>query len=172
MKQYSSVFFMILFCGIAAAQHEHGKVTIGIALDQQELSIELRAPAANVVGFEHAARTAQQRLMMEKTYNWLKAGRDLFGVPGSAACRLLSTEIRAPGAPAGTHEHEHEHEHEHQDYEARFTYHCTNPEALAWIELWLLEKILDVATAQADIITAQRQTSQEITSARQRVVLR
>jgi hypothetical protein len=166
MKQYSSVFFMMLFCGIAEAQHVHGKVTIGIALDQQELSIELRTPAINVVGFEHSAQNSQQRLALESAYRWLKAGRDLFGVPGSAGCRLLSTKVHSPGKHADTHEHE------HQDYEARFTYHCTNPEALAWIELWLLEKLLEVSTAQADIVTAQRQSSQKITSARQRVPLR
>ena len=36
--------------------HEHGKVTLNVAIDESTLVVELDAPAINVVGFEHAPR--------------------------------------------------------------------------------------------------------------------
>ncbi len=48
-------------CGSAAGEefeqhhaHEHGKVTLNVAVDAAALLVELDAPAVNVVGFEHS----------------------------------------------------------------------------------------------------------------------
>jgi hypothetical protein len=156
------------------AAHEHGKITINAALEKQELSIELDAPADNVVGFEHAPRTEAEKTAVREAATLLKSAQGLFGFPPAAKCRLTASEVRAPHwesetSPATEEEAGHEH---HADYEARFTYRCEAPQALTWFEPWLLAKLRSVHEARINLITAGGQRSQVVTQAHERVALR
>jgi len=44
-----------------AGAHEHGRGTLNIALEGTRLSMELEAPGADIVGFEHRAKTKKQK---------------------------------------------------------------------------------------------------------------
>ena len=44
--------------------HVHGHVELNIAQDGKELLMEITAPGADVVGFEHAPKTAEQELSL------------------------------------------------------------------------------------------------------------
>lgn len=51
----------------AAAQHQHhahthGVVTLGVAVDQSTITLELSAPLESLVGFERAPRTDAEML--------------------------------------------------------------------------------------------------------------
>jgi hypothetical protein len=157
--------------------HEHGKVALNVAIDASTFLVELDAPAVNVVGFEHAPRTQDERAAVQHASQFIKAGRSLIGFPPAAACHFLRTEFTEPHweppAPEGAEEHEKAHGgEEHADYEARFTYRCEHPEALGWFEPWLLAKLLNVTQARINLITPNGQRSESVTDARARVPLR
>jgi hypothetical protein len=155
--------------------HEHGKITINAALENQTLSIELDAPAINVVGFEHAPRTDAEKAAVRDAAALLKSAQGLFGFPPAARCQRIASQLTAPHweseTDEGHEEHEHEHEH-HADYEARFTYRCEDSQQLTWFEPWLLDKLRNLHEARINLITLNGQRSQIVTQAHERVALR
>jgi hypothetical protein len=151
--------------------HEHGKVTLNVAIESSRLTIELDSPAVNVVGFEHAPRTPEEKAAAKAADDFLKSGRGLFGVPPAAECRSIEVKLTPPHweeESAAKHE---EHEH-HADYEAQFVYQCGAPAKLEWIEPWLLDKLRNVTEARVNTITSAGQRSQVVSRARARISLR
>ena len=53
--------------------HVHGVVEVNIAQDGQDLLMEIHAPGADVVGFEHAPQTDEQKAAVENAIAKLKA---------------------------------------------------------------------------------------------------
>ncbi|HWM70386.1 MAG TPA: DUF2796 domain-containing protein [Steroidobacteraceae bacterium] len=156
--------------------HEHGKVTLNVAIDESTLVVELDAPAINVVGFEHAPRTKTERAATQQATQYIQTGRGLLGFPPAADCHFLRTELtephwETPEAEASEATVAHNGSEEHADYEARFTYHCGHPAALAWLEPWLLAKLLNLTEARVNLITPTGQRSESVIAPRARVQL-
>jgi hypothetical protein len=74
--------------------HEHGITTLNIALDGSELVLQLEGPGMNFVGFEHAARTAEQTQAIADTLIVLEDGEQLFSIDGDAECVLAEAMAR------------------------------------------------------------------------------
>ncbi|WP_241907127.1 ZrgA family zinc uptake protein, partial [Vibrio lentus] len=96
--------------------HVHGKVEVNIAQDGQELLVEVTAPGADVVGFEHAPETAEQKKVFEHAIAQLNKPEELFGF-NNAGCTLKFKSVT--NTLEGDHDdHEgHDHaEHDHDDH--------------------------------------------------------
>ena len=147
--------------------HVHGKVVVNLALEGNTLRVELDAPAINVVGFEHAPRTEAERRAVAIVDRWLASGAGILGVPAAARCALGKVEYQPPKL-ADDHEAGHDHEpgHEdgadHADYEASYTFTCANPAALAWSELWLVQRLRRVAEIELNLVTPQAQSQRTL----------
>ena len=97
--------------------HEHGAAELDAALDGATLEIELRSPAMNLVGFEHAPRSDADKAKIAGARKQLEQPDSLFGLTPAAGCTLAKTELESPLFEGGhSHEHEHEHEHEHGEH--------------------------------------------------------
>ena len=142
--------------------HEHGKLTLNVALEADTLTVELDSPAMNILGFEHAPRTADEKRAVEAAHTFLKAGSGMFGVPPAARCSLAGVSLTLP---------EWHEEGDHADYRARYTFTCTASKSLQWIEFWLLERFKNVTEARVNIVSASGQRSETVASARSRVSL-
>ena len=97
--------------------HVHGQVEVNIAQDGQELLVEVTAPGAEVVGFEHAPETAEQKKVFEQAIAQLNKPDELFSF-NNANCTLKFKSVS--NTLEGDHdEHEgHDHaEHGHDDHE-------------------------------------------------------
>ena len=70
----------------AAAQHVHGVIELGVVVDGDALAISLHAPLSDVVGFEHAPNSDEQRAAIEKAASLLSDPEQMFGIPD---CREL-----------------------------------------------------------------------------------
>jgi hypothetical protein len=143
--------------------HEHGAVSINLALEGNELVVELEAPAINVLGFERAPRDAAERAAAAAIESWLRSATAILGVPAAAACRKRAVEFNGPrwDDAAG-----------HADYDVRFTYDCRTPAALSWAELWLLRRLKNITRVEANVLTATRQERVTLSGADTRVTLR
>jgi len=155
--------------------HEHGKVTINIAVEGGTLTAELDSPAINVTGFERAPRDPAERALVAGVDRWLASGVAVLGAPPAAGC-VRSRVDYTPPQLGGKHGDEHEGDHagesaEHADYEARFTYACSNPAALAWADLWLLRRLKNVTVVEVNLVTPQKQTQISVTGASPRIAL-
>lgn len=142
--------------------HEHGKVRLNVALDGNDLLIEMDAPADNVIGFEHAPKTDAQKATLRDKSAWLNAGTNLFTFPAAAACRFQRTELTAPQFSATGH----------AEFHARFAYHCGKPAELAWVQPTLLGGLQRLQEAEVVVLTPTRQGSERVTTGTARVRLR
>ncbi|CAH7246974.1 Zinc-binding protein [Vibrio chagasii] len=102
--------------------HVHGQVEVNIAQDGQELLVEVTAPGADVVGFEHAPETAEQKKVFEQAIAQLNKPDELFSF-NNANCTLkfksVSNTLESDHDEHEGHDHEgHDHaKHDHDDHE-------------------------------------------------------
>ena len=95
--------------------HVHGHVELNIAQDGKELLMEISAPGADVVGFEHAPKTSEQKHQLENAITTLKDVNNLFTFPASAGCVALNQSV-AHTLEGGDDHDKHDHdEHKHND---------------------------------------------------------
>lgn len=110
--------------------HEHGTGLLDVALEGETLVIMLKSPAANLVGFEHLPATDTERAAIAEARRQLGQPQQLFGLPTSAGCTVLSTDLHSPlfDASAGGADG-------HADIEASYSFSCSSPAALDRLDL-------------------------------------
>lgn len=99
--------------------HVHGTSNLNIAIDGQTIAMELHAPGADIVGFEHAAKSAEDRDAVATAVAALARPLDLFVVPAAAGCTVTQAsaelEIEDDHDDHG-HDHEEHAEHGHEEH--------------------------------------------------------
>ena len=120
--------------------HQHGHAELQVALDGNQIDLIFTSPAYNLLGFEHRARTDDQKALVKETEEWLEH-TPLINTP-DASCKVASAEVyHEAGDGSGDHHdhghgsnghdhHEHnEHEHSegygHSDFEVTQVLNCT-----------------------------------------------
>lgn len=100
--------------------HEHGVGALNIAFEGETVLMELRVPGADIVGFEHAAKSDEDRQAIDAAVATLAQPLKLFEFPESANCSV--SEVRANLESDVSHsDHDHgehaEDEHAHDDHD-------------------------------------------------------
>jgi hypothetical protein len=121
---------LVLLCLGAgeAASAGQDTATLKIEADGPRVRVDLRGPAAGLVGFEHAPRSAEQRETLKLAARNLKTGDGLVRFNTQAGCRLEEAQIDSDPAPKGK---------DPGDLGARYLFHCDRPEALGSAALGL-----------------------------------
>ncbi|GGH96451.1 zinc-binding protein [Pseudomonas fluvialis] len=131
--------------------HEHGTAELNVVLDGQTLEIALKSPAMNLLGFEHAAKSAADRAKVSALQHQLQAPQTLLGL-SSGDCSLASHTLESPLLAAeqahNPHDQKHDHKHQHGDAEAahdhdakhsdihaHYQFDCQQPDALKQLDL-------------------------------------
>ncbi|MCS3461452.1 DUF2796 domain-containing protein [Aeromonas sp. BIGb0445] len=159
--------------------HEHGHGLLNFVVDGNQLMIELQAPAADLVGFEHAATTAEEKAQYAKALAQLKQPETLFGIAPAAACQLAHQEIKAPQPEEdheghdhdaahdedhANHDHDAAHEHDgHADLGAIYTYNCTALDQLSGLTAKLFSVYPSLSKLTVQGILPSGQTAAELT---------
>ena len=139
---------------IAAAQsaHVHGEGQINIAIEGNRIFMALEFPGADIVGFEHEARSSDEKTAVANAIEQLGDPMQLLRFEAGADCKVLT----ANAATEGEHEEhegkehaEHDEEHEgeehaehdqhegeeaHGTFVAKYEIECANIDALGFIE--------------------------------------
>jgi hypothetical protein len=158
--------------------HEHGRGTLNIAIEGNRVSMELEVPGDDIVGFEHAARTRQQKAAVEKAKEQLAAPLSLFKLPDAAGCRATEAKVELEG---GDHAKEEKgakgekgkaHADDgHNQFHAQYTLECTAPAGIAAIEFAYFRSFARAKRLDVNVITAKGQTKFEVTRAKPRISL-
>ena len=69
--------------------HEHGVGQLDIAFDGKQISMELHAPGADIVSFEYAAESAEDRAKVDAAVAMLARPLDLFVLTEAAGCTIV-----------------------------------------------------------------------------------
>jgi hypothetical protein len=121
--------------------HVHGVSELNIDIEGNKLEMQLRAPAINIVGFEHKARTEQHIRKVKQSEVKLNDHKALFSF-SSGGCRLTQAKIdlsdliknKTTGKDTHTHDHHknddlsHEHEDVHADHSEIVAHYSYNEE--------------------------------------------
>jgi len=177
--------------------HEHGKAHLNVALDGNNLYLELISPAANIVGFEHLPRTPEQKTAVKQAIKILKAGDILFALPGGVEGRLAKTSVNTEftssvaresdeahsnehaeenadtGHETETHDQEEhksvaEQEH-HSEFKAEYRFLCNKPGKLAYLDVMLFRYFARIETIEVQLLTETRQTALELNAQKSRI---
>ncbi|MGC9461219.1 ZrgA family zinc uptake protein, partial [Vibrio genomosp. F10] len=94
--------------------HVHGHVEFNIAQDAHELLIEITAPGADVVGFEHQPQNEQQTEQLASAVKMLNEASNVVSLNSSAKCHI---EYKSVTHTLGDDNHDHDEKHEHHDHD-------------------------------------------------------
>lgn len=150
--------------------HEHGVAKLDIAVEHNELHIRLNTPAANIIGFEHAPRTSEQKRRLKQAFSQLAKGNTLFYATGNSTCdKQIQTSIESPfSSDHDSHQHHDEHEHhkehdhhaeeeKHADIVASWKLACSDSKAIQGIKTRLFEYFPALKRLQVQYITEDKQ---------------
>jgi Protein of unknown function (DUF2796) len=167
--------------------HVHGQGALDIAIEGTRLVMELRAPGADIVGFEGKAETPEAKNAEAAVIAILEKPLALFGLPAAAQCRLVSAKVtvgeddddghtkqaapsKAGEAPAPAAKEAHA-EHDHSEYHADYEFACAKPDLLTAIDIGFFKAFPKAQKLTVQIITAKGQSVTETTPAKPRVAL-
>ena len=171
--------------------HEHGHSALNIAIEGDRIEMELMAPGADIIGFEHEASTAEDKAAVEQAEATLGEPLSLFGLGDAAGCVVETAAVEIEGedhhdehgdeahadeehheegehAEAEHKHHEDEHaEHEgeesHNEFHATYALACSAPDALDSLDLAGFFGAFEGAEeVEVTVISEQGQSSYEI----------
>lgn len=121
---FSLFFGLTVAIAHAAPAHVHGEARLEISVDREELVITLESPLDGMLGFEHAPRNAAERQAVQAMAAKLEQVNQIFVLTAAAQCVSTGVKLESPvpsdkPEPGG-----------HNDLDARYTWRCTNTDAL------------------------------------------
>jgi hypothetical protein len=182
MKHLTLAAIATLAAATATAQesrelgsHEHGVGQLDIAFEGDRIAMELRAPGADIVGFEHAAESAEDRAALDAAVARLAGPLDLFRLPEAAGCAVLRASAQLV---QDVHDHEeghddgddhgdehgddHDHDHDeaaedhdaaHTEFSAEYLLTCADPAAIARIDFGYFEAFPNARELEVQLIS-------------------
>lgn len=146
--------------------HEHGVSELNIAIDGNTIAIELHAPGADIVGFEHAAESQKDRAAIDTAVATLARPLDLFTLPAEAECSVMQANAALKSDEAheehqdghdGHDDHAEEHHDDdtgHTEFHAEYVLTCANPEAITEINFAFFEQFENARELEVQIVSA------------------
>ncbi|HEY7884986.1 MAG TPA: DUF2796 domain-containing protein [Cellvibrionaceae bacterium] len=145
--------------------HVHGHAHMNVVLDDGQVFIELISPMANLVGFEHAPLSHEDKKAWAEARAYLQQTQELFVFAGGR-CQLKQTELNDPFAEHSHHGHEHSNS--HKDLVVTWLYTCDQamPQAL---QVNFLPRFSAIEKLDVNWVSEQGQGAQVVTPERVRV---
>ena len=150
--------------------HQHGVAQLDVALDGTVLEIELRSPAINLLGFEHAPRSAADKDKLADARARLEQPNNLFGLPPRARCVLEEAHLESPLLDDQAQDHGQHDGSTHSDLHVRYRYDCRAPEALPGLDLQaLFEAFPRTEKIRAQVIGPNGQQGKQLHATQTRI---
>ncbi|HAS8247153.1 TPA: DUF2796 domain-containing protein [Vibrio vulnificus] len=208
-KTSLAILVGLSFSALASAQegfrqhdaHVHGQVEFNIAQDGHDLLLEITAPGADVVGFEHAPENTEQENQLKAAVEKLSQADLMVQINEAAKCTIENVSVTHTlgGEEHDGHEHhddhkhhdDHEHhddhkhhdDHEHHDdhghehdghgaFTVEYQYHCDNVAALNKLETDWFKQFPATQAIQANVLTDKVQSALALSPAHSTVSLK
>lgn len=123
--------------------HVHGVVQLNIAQDEDHVLFEIKAPGADIVGFEHPPTNAEEENMLTQAVEKLNQPNSFFTLSDEANCSLEEHQVSHTLKKEEDHHDEHnDHDHadehdegsQHGEFIAEYSYHCDDISKLTSID--------------------------------------
>lgn len=184
---------LLFFSATTYAQHKahvHGIANMDVVVEGNTLSVDFHSPLANLVHFEHAPKTDEERAAVKNMVTALRNANAMFVVPEAAQCAIQTVKLASEGlkpellgekATTATqhhhhddHEkdHAHDHDHAHMDLDAEYQFNCNKPENLTMIDVKLINSFPATERINVQAVTPQRQMATTLTQSAIRLQLK
>ena len=130
--------------------HEHGAALLQFAVEGDAVEIVLEVPGEDIVGFEHAAETDEQKATVAQEQERLSDPLDLFALPAEAGCTVAAAEVEL---------HQ---EGDHNAFEAEYALTCEDAGAITVIETRLFELYPTLEEIEVEVVTGAGQGAGEL----------
>jgi len=165
-------YFAIAVCALAGsplhAQHHahvHGVAELQLLQDGEMLSIELRSPALNILGFEHPVEHADYLQAAEQARAKLSDSGSLFRLEGGA-CQLATVSIDiADSSNDSPHQR-------HNNVVASYVYQCKRAETLQSLSIGIQRVFPSIHLLNAQWVLNHRQGATKVNHNQQRIVFK
>lgn len=177
VSAWTLVLTLLASAVVTAEQaHVHGSGEVNVAVDEEEVLVELRLTAADAFGFEHAPGDERQHRHVQQVAELLADPARLFTLSPAAECVARASDVDVPWlhedgdsdphtrssgtahGPADTAAaRDHHDEDEHRDVHAEYHFDCGQPKRLRAIDVRVFERLPSVQRLRAQFVTAQRQ---------------
>lgn len=144
--------------------HVHGEAVLNIVLEKRELMLEIESPSMNILGFEHAPKTDEQKAALEKAEIILRDNAQVIKFEGGA-CTSDSTEIEVP-------DFDHADKNSHSEFHIHYVFHCSDAENLNSITVKLFEYFPGFQKIDVQWIFNAKQGSTVLTRSQPAIFLR
>jgi len=158
--------------------HEHGVGALNIAIEGKSVAMELKAPGADIVGFEYEATTAEDRASIDQALAQLSAPLELFTLPAAAECVATETNAALEQEEMAEKDHDHGHSHDHDhghdhgekseakashtEFHANYMLTCGKPEAITNIDFPYFDLFPNAMELEVQLITDQGASAFEV----------
>jgi hypothetical protein len=163
--------------------HVHGHGTLNIAIEDKRVALELEAAGMDIVGFEHAASTAEQKAAVDKAKGQLEKPLEVFGLAAAAGCTVAEAKVAVETETHGDHDHDHDshekdgakHDHDHDGHDhgekaegghshfhATYALDCTTPAELTTITFNYFKLFTGAKELTVNVAGAKAQSSYEV----------
>ncbi|EGR1577707.1 zinc-binding protein [Vibrio parahaemolyticus] len=169
--------------------HVHGHVEFNIAQDGSDLLLEITAPGANVVGFEHAPENAEQEKTLQHAVATLEDSNALFAINPQAQCEI--EEVHVEHTLGGQHEehehHDHEghdhdehahHDHDHSEHSdhgeftVQYRFHCAQVGELSHIQTDWFNQFPSTESVNVNLFTDTTQSATSLTKSNTQIAIK
>ncbi len=172
--------------------HVHGHVEFNIAQDGSDLLLEITAPGADVVGFEHAPENAEQEKTLQHAVATLEDSNALFAINPQAQCEI--EEVHVEHSLGGQHEehdhdghahHDHDkHEHDgheghdhsehsdHGEFTVQYRFHCAQVGELSRIQTDWFNQFPSTESVNVNLFTDTTQSATSLTKSNTQIAIK
>ena len=169
--------------------HVHGLATLNLALENEVMEIHFESPAANVIGFEHKARSAKEKQAVEQTKTVLKSPKLMFSFVGTD-CELKATTVDISEVVDSEHEHHshsenhsHSEHHKHSEHhnhssghhseiKSSYRFNCKDAGDLNYVSIGLFELFPGIEKINVLWVTETKQGAELLAPGRNKISLR
>jgi len=158
---------------MAHEAHTHGIGKLDVAIEGATLSLHLDTPLANLVGFEHAARSDKDKKALRQMVAALNNAEALFVTTPAAECHVISTKLKSSVLDEmeakSTRKKTGQPKNAHADMDADYAFNCTHPEQLNDIDVKLFSTFGRFHQIDVQVVTPKRQSSRKLLPNRSRI---
>lgn len=160
--------------------HVHGIASINIAVEGTKAVVEFRAPAENIIGFEHEAKSESDRKKRDAALMRLRERGDrMFVFDSRLGCRSAEMKATIGGeTPVGAEAQSGKREQtkdktsgEHREVHASFSVLCDKPLAGSRVQFRVYEQFPEIHEAKVQVISDAQQSATTIKRDKGDVVL-
>lgn len=166
--------------------HEHGSARLQMAVEDNRIDLMFTSPAYNLAGFEHEARTDEQKQKLAGIRQWLQTNALINTESNACKVTAATVELGGDSESHGTHEHHDEHHHSdhheekdedkhghgdnhddkstHRDYEVAQQLECDSDISRQAFNSPLMSRFPELKELSVEWVSASGQGSARITS--------